>query len=251
VETSGRDALVSLDSVRKAYPGPAGESPVLDDLSMRVEPGELLVILGPSGCGKTTLLNLVGGLDAADAGTIHSCGVNLSEASAAELTRYRARSVGFVFQFYNLLPTLTVLENVVAGVTVAGIGRREAQQQALEVLQRVGLSGREARFPSELSGGEQQRVALARALAKSPPLLLADEPTGNLDEDTAAGVRDTLAQLNRDTGVTMIIVTHNPTLAAAAQRAVRLDHGRIVGTPAGYTAPAPSVTSMGHHRAQP
>src|SRR5512146_1743359 len=180
--------LVSLERVRKAYGSGAARQVVLDDFSLELEAGEFAVVLGPSGCGKTTLLNLIGGLDQPDAGRVRSCGLNLTAANRAELTAYRARSVGFVFQFYNLLPTLTVLENVEAGVRVAGVERGEAHESASALLSRVGLGALGDRFPSQLSGGEQQRVAIARALAKRPPLLLAAEPTGNLDEETAAGV---------------------------------------------------------------
>ncbi len=190
-------------------------------------------MLGPSGCGKTTLLNLIGGLDTPDSGAVRACGVDLGRATRAELTAYRARSVGFVFQFYNLLPTLTARENVEAGVRVAGADREAAREAADELLGRVGLGALAERFPSQLSGGEQQRVAIARALAKRPPLLLADEPTGNLDEATAAGVLELMAELNQATGAAFVVVTHNPELARAGPRVVRLSHGRVAeGSPA-------------------
>ncbi len=221
-------ALVSVEALTKSYRSGAGEQVVLDDLSLSVDEGELVVILGPSGCGKTTLLNVLGGLDRADRGSVRSCGVELTRASPGELTAYRARSVGFIFQFYNLLPTLTALENVEAGVTVAGVERARARELGRSMLERVGLSGFEDRFPAQLSGGEQQRVAIARALAKRPRLLLADEPTGNLDEATAARVLDLMRELNQETGVTFLIVTHNQAIAQTAARVVRLSRGRIV-----------------------
>jgi putative ABC transport system ATP-binding protein len=221
------EPLVLVEGVRKSYGSGAGRQLVLDDLSLRMEAGEFAVVLGPSGCGKTTLLNLIGGLDTADDGRVRACGVELSGAGRAELTAYRARSVGFVFQFYNLLPTLTAQENVEAGVRVAGVDRDSAREASRSLLARVGLGALGDRFPSQLSGGEQQRVAIARALAKQPRLLLADEPTGNLDEETAGGVLDLMRELNEATGTTFVVVSHNPVLARAGKRVVRLSHGRL------------------------
>jgi len=221
------EPLVKLEGVGKSYGSGAGRQPVLDRLSLEMEAGEFVVVLGPSGCGKTTLLNLIGGLDTADSGRVHACGVELTGADRAELTAYRARSVGFVFQFYNLLPTLTAQENVEAGVRVAGVDRESARESARSLLARVGLGSMGGRFPSQLSGGEQQRVAIARALAKQPQLLLADEPTGNLDEETAAGVLDLMQELNKATGTTFVVVSHNPVLAEEGKRAVHLSHGRL------------------------
>jgi putative ABC transport system ATP-binding protein len=218
---------VTIEGVRKSYGSGTGRQLVLDDLSLTLEAGEFAVVLGPSGCGKTTLLNLVGGLDTADSGRVRACGVELGDADRAELTAYRARSVGFVFQFYNLLPTLTARENVEAGVRVAGIDREAAREAADELLGRVGIGSLGDRFPSQLSGGEQQRVAIARALAKRPPLLLADEPTGNLDEETANGVLELMRELNEATGATFVVVSHNPVLAETGGRVVRLSHGRV------------------------
>ena len=221
------EPLVLVERVRKSYGSGGGRQLVLDDLSLRMEAGEFAVVLGPSGCGKTTLLNLIGGLDTADEGRVRACGVELSGAGRAELTAYRARSVGFVFQFYNLLPTLTAQENVEAGVRVAGVDRDSAREAARSLLARVGLGALGDRFPSQLSGGEQQRVAIARALAKRPRLLLADEPTGNLDEETAASVLELMRELNEATGTTFVVVSHNPLLARAGNRVVRLSHGRL------------------------
>ncbi len=222
------DPLVRLESVGKSYGSGAGRQLVLDGLSLEMAAGEFVVVLGPSGCGKTTLLNLIGGLDTADTGTVHACGVDLTGADRAALTAYRARSVGFVFQFYNLLPTLTARENVEAGIRVAGVAREPARRAARSLLARVGLGSMGDRFPSQLSGGEQQRVAIARALGKQPQLLLADEPTGNLDEETAADVLDLMQELNRATGTTFVVVSHNPILAEEGKRAVHLSHGRLV-----------------------
>jgi putative ABC transport system ATP-binding protein len=222
------EPLVNLEGVGKSYgSGPASQI-VLDDLSLEIEAGELVVVHGPSGCGKTTLLNLVGGLDRPDSGRVRSCGTELTHASRPELTAYRARSVGFIFQFYNLLPTLTAQENVEAGVRVAGVEREEARRRSESLLERVGLGELTGRFPAQLSGGQQQRVAIARALAKQPRLLLADEPTGNLDEETSADVLELIRELNRETAATFVIVSHNPAIARAGDNVVQLSHGRLV-----------------------
>ncbi len=220
-------ALVSLQGIRKSYASGEGEQVVLRDVCLEVERGEQVAILGPSGCGKTTLLNVLGGLDRIDSGAVVSCGTDLSAADRAELTAYRAAQVGFVFQFYNLLPTLTALENVEVGVTVAGVGRAEARDRGAELMRSVGLSEQADRFPGQLSGGQQQRVAIVRALAKRPRLLLADEPTGNLDEEAAAEVLELMAELVASTGATLVLVTHDPAVAGSCDRVVRLDHGRI------------------------
>jgi putative ABC transport system ATP-binding protein len=233
------EPLVSLDGVGKSYgSGPAAQV-VLDDLSLEIESGELVVIHGPSGCGKTTLLNLVGGLDRADRGRIRACGTELTHASRPELTAYRARSVGFIFQFYNLLPTLTALENVEAGVRVAGVEREEARRRGEALLGRVGLGEFAGRFPAQLSGGQQQRVAIARALAKQPRLLLADEPTGNLDEETSADVLKLIRELNRETRTTFVIVSHNPAIAQAGDHVVQLSRGRLVEAELPTPGPVP------------
>ncbi len=226
-ETAQPEPLVSLEGVSKSYGEGAARQTVLDGLSLTMAAGELTVVLGPSGCGKTTLLNLIGGLDTADAGSVRACGVDLTGATRRQLTAYRAGSVGFVFQFYNLLPTLTAQENVEAGVRVAGVEREAARKMSRSLLAQVGLGQLASRFPSQLSGGEQQRVAIARALAKRPRLLLADEPTGNLDEETATGVLELMRELNKATGATFVVVSHNPLLARAGNRVVRLSHGRL------------------------
>ena len=215
--------FVRVRHVCKSYQAGGRSQAVLTDVSLDIDEGEFVVVLGPSGCGKTTLLNLLGGLDRADSGSILVGGHDLAQASPAELTAYRARSVGFVFQFYNLLPTLTALENVEAGVTIAGVGR----EQARPMLERVGLAGAAGKFPSQLSGGEQQRVAIARALAKGPRLVLADEPTGNLDQARAADVLDLMRSLNEQIGTTFVVVSHGPSVAARGTRVVHVTDGRI------------------------
>lgn len=227
-EETSSAPLVSLDEVSKTYRSDGNAQTVLRDVSLELKAGEFAVLLGPSGSGKTTLLNMVGALDQPDSGTIRACDTELDGATPAELADYRARSVGFVFQFYNLLPTLTALENVVAGMTVAGIPRRQARRDAAAFLDRVGLAARQDRFPGELSGGEQQRVAIVRALAKGPQLVLADEPTGNLDTASGEDVVKLMHRLNEETGATFLVVTHDPGLAATASRVVRLSDGRPV-----------------------
>jgi len=221
------EPLVSLEGVGKSYGRGDAAQTVLDDLTLEIGAAEMVVVHGPSGCGKTTLLNLIGGLDRPDRGRVRACGTELTRASRPELTAYRARSVGFIFQFYNLLPTLTALENVEAGVRVAGVGREEARERGAALLARVGLAGYGGRFPAQLSGGQQQRVAIARALAKRPRLLLADEPTGNLDEETSASVLELIRELNRETAATFLIVSHDPSMARPGDRVVRLSRGRL------------------------
>jgi putative ABC transport system ATP-binding protein len=220
--------LVVLDRVSKTYRSDGTGQTVLQDVSLEIEAGEFVVLLGPSGSGKTTLLNVIGALDASDTGTVTVCGTELDGATPGRLADFRARSVGFVFQFYNLLPTLTAVENVVAGMTVAGIPRRRAKQEAAAFLDRVGLAALQDRFPGELSGGEQQRVAIVRALAKGPRLVLADEPTGNLDTASSGEIVELMHRLNEETGATFLVVSHDPTVAATAGRVVRLADGHLV-----------------------
>ncbi len=231
---------VRLRDVRKSYAAGGGRrAVVLGGVSLSIDHGELVGIVGPSGCGKTTLLNLIGGLDRPDAGDVSVCGLDLMDAGRAELTAFRAHSIGLVFQFYNLLPTLTALENVVAGTTIAGVDRGEAEQRGRRLLTRVGVGELANRFPGQLSGGEQQRVALVRALAKQPALVLADEPTGNLDEDSSDRVLELIGELNEETGVTFIIVSHNPAIAAVVERTVQLARGRVIHEPPGPAEAAP------------
>jgi len=201
---------------------------VLRGLDLEVSAGEIVVILGVSGTGKSTLLNLVGGIDRPTAGLLRVGGYDLATLSDAELTRYRRDMVGFVFQFYNLIPSFTALENVLSALEAAGRRDDEGAERGRELLAAVGLASKLEKFPEELSGGEQQRVAIARALVKKPPLLLADEPTGNLDPETGERVLRVLLDELRGNGTTMLMVTHNPALGEAADRRLGLDHGRLV-----------------------
>jgi putative ABC transport system ATP-binding protein len=219
---------VELDGLRKRYREGEHLHTVLDGASARIAAGERVAILGPSGSGKSTLLNLISGIDLPDEGSVRVGGVDLAALSERERTLFRRERVGFVFQFFNLLPTLTILENLVLPLELVRRADGEHEARARAVLERVGLAGRAHTFPDRLSGGEQQRVAIARALVHEPSLLLADEPTGNLDEDTGALVAGLLEDLVRSHGSTLVVVTHSQSLAARMDRVLRLDHGRLV-----------------------
>ena len=199
---------------------------VLDGVSLQVETGEVVAVTGPSGSGKSTLLGLVAGLDAPTSGTIEVAGVDVTRLDERALARFRRETIGFVFQAYHLIPTLTAAENVAVPLELAGVGDVEPRVTAL--LAEVGLGARGHHYPAQLSGGEQQRVAIARALALAPPLLLADEPTGNLDSVTGEQIVDLLLALNRERGATLLLVTHVAGLAARAGRVVALRDGRVV-----------------------
>jgi putative ABC transport system ATP-binding protein len=214
--------IVKLKNVTKAYG--AGEHRLLavDNISFCIEEGEFVVILGPSGAGKSTLLNLLGGMDFATGGEIIINGRNIVGYDDDQLTEYRAENVGFVFQFYNLIPTLTALENVALTKSVV----RNALD-AREILRSVGLGDHFDQFPSQLSGGEQQRVSIARAICKNPAILLCDEPTGALDSETGAVILALLQQMSRQRNKTVIIVTHNTALAQAADKVIKIKNGKI------------------------
>ncbi len=201
----------------------------LDGISISVNSGEFIGVLGTSGSGKSTLLNLIGGLDRPTSGTLHVFGRDLARLNRRELSLHRRRNVGMVFQSFNLIPTMTALENVALALLFAGVRLRERQERAQSLLASVGLDARQSHRPRELSGGEQQRVAMARALANSPHILLADEPTGNLDSRTACEILELFAELNARDGKTIVLVTHDAALAARhVHRSVTLLDGRIV-----------------------
>jgi putative ABC transport system ATP-binding protein len=204
----------------------AGVVTILDGVSLDVEPGQFVAITGPSGSGKSTLLGLVAGLDRPTAGSVRVDGVELASLDEDALARLRLAKIGYIFQSFHLIPTLTALENVAVPLELAGVPEAEARASAL--LEEVGLKLRIGHYPAELSGGEQQRVALARAVANQPGLLLADEPTGNLDSATGAQIIDLLLGLHRRHGTTLILVTHDPALAAHAGRVIELRDGRVV-----------------------
>jgi lipoprotein-releasing system ATP-binding protein len=219
--------LLAIEGLSKAYLTGGRRLAVLQEVSLEIAAGEMVALTGPSGAGKSTFLHLVGALDAPTAGRILFEGRDLASLEEDDLARFRNESVGFVFQSHHLLPEFTAVENAMMPGLVRRLSRGEARRRAEESLARVGLSDRLEHRPGELSGGEQQRVALARALVLQPRLLLADEPTGNLDPQTAAGIHALLQELNRDLGITGVVVTHNETLAASLGRRIRLVAGRL------------------------
>ena len=211
------EKLVALSGVVKSY----GTTSVLTGIDLDIAKGELIVLLGPSGSGKTTLLNLIAGIDTANSGEILVLGKNLSEMTDLELTEYRRDSVGYIFQFYNLLPNLTVMENASLGLELKG----EELDYAKIILDKVGLEDKSQRFPAQLSGGEQQRVAIARAMAKTPALIVADEPTGNLDKNNSQSVRNLFKEISND--ATIIIATHDNDYLEIADKAYELNEGKL------------------------
>jgi len=219
--------LLAIEGLSKAYLTGGRRLAVLQEVSLEIAAGEMVALTGPSGAGKSTFLHLVGALDAPTAGRILFEGRDLASLQEDDLARFRNESVGFVFQSHHLLPEFTALENAMMPGLVRRLSRGEARRRAEESLARVGLTDRLEHRPGELSGGEQQRVALARALVLQPRLLLADEPTGNLDPQTAAGIHALLQELNRELGITGVVVTHNETLAASLGRRIRLVAGRL------------------------
>jgi putative ABC transport system ATP-binding protein len=229
--------LVSIRDLTLRLPSGGRMLTVLDAVSLDVAAGETVAVAGPSGSGKSTLLGLIAGLDAPTAGTIVVAGVDVTRLGEAALARFRRETIGYVFQSYHLIPTLTAVENVAVPLDLAGVSGAAARAEAL--LAGVGLAERGHHYPVQLSGGEQQRVALARAMALEPPLLLADEPTGNLDSTTGAAVVDLLFALNRERGTTLLLVTHDTMLAERADRVVSLRDGRIVGERRRATALVP------------
>jgi len=216
------EAFIRFDHVKKTYRTGEVEIHALQDASFTVNRGELCVIVGPSGAGKTTLLNILGGMDTLTEGKVLLGGEEISAYNERQLTGYRRHDIGFVFQFYNLVPNLTALENVELAAQICS-----APLDAAEVLRSVGLAQRMANFPAQLSGGEQQRVAIARALAKNPKLLLCDEPTGALDYSTGKAILKLLQDMSRSRGMTVIIITHNSALTAMADRVIQVKNGTV------------------------
>jgi putative ABC transport system ATP-binding protein len=227
-EVSTVEQVIELSNVVKTYPLPAGEVVAVDHLSLSIAESEFVAIVGRSGSGKTTLLNLIAGIDRPTSGIVRVAGAELGSLSESELAGWRGENVGLVFQFFQLLPTLTVIENVMLPMDFAKkipVGERRAR--ARQLLERVGLGDQADKVPATLSGGQQQRAAIARALANEPPLLLADEPTGNLDSATAGAVLELFADLNAD-GQTIVVVTHERDIRAMVGREVTLTDGRVV-----------------------
>jgi lipoprotein-releasing system ATP-binding protein len=223
-----QDPIIQVEGLRKTYKTARGSLDLFDNLYLKIVPGEMVAIVGQSGAGKSTLLHILGALDTPSAGTVYCASTNVASLSPRQAAAFRNREIGYVWQFHYLLPEFTALENVAMPLLARGVTKREALAVAANWLRVVGLEERGAHRPGELSGGEQQRVALARALVNNPRLLLADEPTGDLDEITAGMVFDLIERLHRSHGLTSILVTHNLDLAARCTRALRLDRGQLI-----------------------
>jgi putative ABC transport system ATP-binding protein len=222
------DVVIHLSGVTKVYGTGAQASKALDNLDLEIVAGQFVSLMGPSGSGKTTLLNLIAGLDVPTSGRVFLNGSDLGTLADHQLADLRLRTIGFVFQAFNLIPALTVAENVAWPLEFSGYRRAEVRERTAQALRRTDVAGCERRYPGELSGGEQQRVAIARAVATAPSLLLADEPTGNLDSRTGQSILDLLRSLNQEQGVTVVMVTHNVFAATYGDRTLELHDGRIV-----------------------
>jgi putative ABC transport system ATP-binding protein len=218
-------AAVKVVDVRKIYRRDAQEIPVLDGLSLEVASGDFVGLMGPSGSGKTTLLNLIGGVDQPTSGQLIVGDTDISKLHGRALAKWRSRNIGFIFQLYNLIPVLTALQNVELPLLLVRMSGKERKERAKKALELVGLGDRLSHYPRQLSGGQEQRVAIARALVSDPEVLLADEPTGDLDKKSAAEILSLLEQLNKQFGKTIIMVTHDPHAAERAHRVLNLDKG--------------------------
>jgi lipoprotein-releasing system ATP-binding protein len=236
---AGQAPIIQVRNLEKTYTTARGSLTLFQGLSLDVKPGEMVAIVGQSGAGKSTLLHILGALDAPTAGTVLCASVNVAQLSPQQAAAFRNREIGYVWQFHYLLPEFTALENVAMPLFARGVSKREALNTAANWLREVDLADRGSHRPGELSGGEQQRVALARALVNNPRLLLADEPTGDLDETTANRVFDLIERLHKSHGLTSIVVTHNMDLAARATCVLRLEAGKLsrgqLSAPAAYT----------------
>jgi len=229
-------ALVSLKGVSKRYKRGRETVEVLHNLDLEVQAGEFLALMGPSGSGKTTLLNLIGGLDRPTEGEVVVAGEHIDDLSSGELAKWRARHVGFIFQFYNLMPTLSAEANVELPLLLTNLSGAQRRKNVAAALELVGLTDRKKHRPNELSGGQQQRVAIARAIVADPTLLVCDEPTGDLDRETTEEILGLLQLLNREQGKTLVMVTHDPKAASFASRIVHLDKGALAEAPTEATA---------------
>ncbi len=227
-EAGPKRLAIEVEALEKSYQGPEGPQPVLSGLDLAVAPGETIAVLGVSGTGKSTLLNILGGIDYADGGTVRVNGREVTALSPRELTRYRAESVGFIFQFYNLISGLTAFENVLTALQALRRTTREDEAKCRDVLESVWLAEKADKFPGQLSGGEQQRVAIARTLVKASPLILADEPTGNLDPHTADSVMQLLTERVRESHASMVMVTHDHAATKYTDRAYEVTDGHLV-----------------------
>ena len=221
--------LVEIANLAKSYTRGGQAVPVLEDITLNIARGDFVALMGPSGSGKSTLLNLIAGIDKADSGTLKIDGEDISQLSEGELADWRAANIGFIFQFYNLMPVLTAFENVELPLLLTNLSRAERKMRVEMTLALVGLEDRMEHYPNELSGGQQQRVAIARAVVTDPTILVCDEPTGDLDKQSAADVLALLKRLNTDMGKTIIMVTHDGHAAEAARRTVQLEKGELIG----------------------
>jgi putative ABC transport system ATP-binding protein len=219
--------VIEFRRVTKSYFREEQEVPVLRDFSLSIPPGRFLAIMGPSGSGKTTILNLIAGLDRPTQGTVRAAGVEVSQQRESDLARWRSRHIGFIFQFYNLIPVLTAAENVELPLLLSSLTKRERLKHVQAALGLVGLSDRIHHYPRQLSGGQEQRVGIARAIVSDPTILLADEPTGNLDRDAAQAVMALLSRLHQELNKTILMVTHDPRAADYAQDIVHFDKGKV------------------------
>ena len=225
-----RKALVEIENLSKSYVRGDQVVPVLTGIDLVIRAGDFVALMGPSGSGKSTLLNLVAGIDKPDSGRLVIAGEDITQLDDTELADWRARTVGFVFQFYNLMPVLTAFENVELPLQLTELTRAERRERVELLLRMVGLSDRTKHYPNELSGGQQQRVAIARALVTDPLLVIADEPTGDLDRQSAAEILGLLDRLNSELGKTIVMVTHDPRAAEAAHHLIYLDKGQLTDT---------------------
>ncbi|MFN7571791.1 MAG: ABC transporter ATP-binding protein [Betaproteobacteria bacterium] len=227
---AARRPLVLIEHLSKSYVRGEQVVPLLTDINLTIREGDFVALMGPSGSGKSTLLNLVAGIDKPDAGRLAVAGEDITQLDEAALADWRARTVGFVFQFYNLMPVLTAFENVELPLQLTNLSRRERRERVDLLLGLVGLTDRSKHYPNELSGGQQQRVAIARALVTDPLLIIADEPTGDLDRVSAAEILKLLDRLNLELGKTIVMVTHDPRAAEAAHHLIYLDKGQLTDT---------------------
>lgn len=225
---SATDPIVRLEGVTKVYRRDSIRIPVLERLDLQVEAGEFLGLMGPSGSGKSTILNLISGIDTPTDGRVIVAGIDLAELSSSQLASFRSRHIGFIFQTYNLIPVLTAYQNVELPLLLTGLSRTARKQHVIAALEIVGLADRMDHFPRQLSGGQEQRVAIARAIVTDPTLLVADEPTGDLDASSAGYVLDLLQRLHREFGKAIVMVTHDPHAAERADRTLHLEKGILV-----------------------